>query len=29
MVETLFQGPATPAAPPPAPALTVIFNAIR
>jgi len=28
MVETLFQGPATPAAPPPAPALTVIFNAI-
>ena len=29
MVVTLFQRPATPAAPPPAPTLTVIFNAIR
>ena len=29
MVVTLFQRPATPAAPPPAPTLTVIVNAIR
>jgi len=29
MVVALFRPPATPAAPPPAPTLTVIFNAIR
>jgi hypothetical protein len=29
MVALVFQRPATPAAPPPAPTLTVIFNASR